>query len=202
MARYTGDYLVDGNSETGRGCGVGLFNVPIEETCKPTPWCKENCYGKKGYHIRNRKTIAIGAERRLKLSKSDEFIEFITKEVLRRKFPWIRLHAIGDFYTKEYIQKWMEIAKNCPQTIFRTTTKRRDFKDVILELHNLPNFHIRESLDPSRTKPTMRLPIAAVNTIDIVKDKRRNFFKCKQNCRLCKHTCWCYKNRNYCFPII
>lgn len=202
MSRYKGDYLVDGNSETGRGCGVGLFNIPIHGTCRPTPWCEENCYGKKGNFIRYKKTIEVGAQRRYKLSLSNEFIEIITKEVLRRKFPYIRVHVIGDFYSKEYALKWLEIAKNCPQTIFRTTTKRRDFKGIIQKLHFLPNFHIRESLDPSRQIPTMGLPIAAVNILDITKDKRRNFFKCKQDCRLCGHTCWRYKNRNYCFPII
>ena len=198
MNRQINDYLIDGNKETGRGCGAGFFNVPIRKTCRPTPWCKKHCYGKKGNFRRFRKTIDIGAQRRYELSLSDEFIEIITKEILRRKFPWIRLHAIGDFYSEKYVRNWMEIAKNCPQTIFRTTTKRQDLKDAILELHSLPNFHIRESLDPSRTEPVMKLPMAAINTIDIAK----GFFNCIQDCRKCKHTCWKIKNLSYCFPII
>lgn len=198
MGRQINDYLIDGNQETGRGCGVGLFNIPIRKTCRPTPWCEKNCYGKKGNFIRFRKAIEIAAQKRYKLSLSDEFIEVITEEILRRKFPWIRLHVIGDFYSEEYVRKWMKIAENCPRVVFRTTTKRRDLKDAILELHSLPNFHIRESLDPSRTKPVMNLPVAVVNTLDIARD----LFNCIQDCRKCKHTCWKIKNLNYCFPII
>jgi len=190
------NYLIRGNRETGRE--VYLFNLPIDKTCRPTPWCKEHCYGKIGNFSRFKKHVAKGARKRYKLSLSDEFVETITKEIFRRKIKLVRVHAIGDFYSKEYVRKWVRIAKNCPQTKFRTTTKRRDFKDVILELHSLPNFNVRESLDPSFQTPTMGLPIAAIDTIDIAK----NLFRCISDCKKCGYPCWHQKNLSDCFPII
>ncbi len=190
------NYLIKGNKATGPE--VYLFNLPIDKTCHPTPWCKENCYGKKGYYLRFRKNAEKGAKRRYKLSLSREFIKTITEEIFRRKIFLVRVHVIGDFYSKEYVRKWIKIAKNCPQTRFRTTTKRRDFKNIILELHALPNFNVRESLDPSFQTPTMELPIAAIDTLDIAK----NLFRCISDCQKCGYPCWYQKNLSDCFPII
>lgn len=140
----------------------------------------------------------MALEKRYELSLSDKFVETITNEIFRRKILLVRVHVTGDFYSEEYIRKWIQIAKNCPQTRFRTTTKRRDFKSVILELYSVPNFNIRESLDPSRPEPAMGLPIAAIETLEIAAD----FFRCARDCRECGYTCWYQKNSNYCFQEI
>lgn len=190
------NYLIKGNKETGPE--VYLFNLPIDKTCRPTSWCKKHCYGKIGYFLRFRKTVKIGAERRYGLSLSDEFVETITKEIHRRKIKLVRVHTIGDFYSEKYVRKWIEIAKNCPQTYFRANTKRRDFKDIILKLNALPNFNIRESLDPSFQTPTMGLPIGTIDTLNIAK----NLFGCISDCKKCGYSCWYQKNLSDCFPII
>jgi len=190
------DYLTKGNWETGPD--VYLFNLPIAKTCRPTAWCKENCYGKKGNYKRFERSIGRALDKRYELSLSDEFAETITKEIFRRKISLVRVHVTGDFYSKKYVRRWIQIAKNCPQTLFRTTTKRRDLADVILELHLLPNFNIRESLDPSRPELAMGLPLAAIETLEIAAD----FFRGARDCRKCAYVCWRQKDSNYCFPEI
>lgn len=190
------NYLTQGNWETGPE--VYLFNLPIDKTCRPTAWCQKNCYGKKGNYARFKRGIALALEKRYELSLSDEFAETITKEIGRRKISLVRVHVTGDFYSDEYVRKWIRIAANCPQTLFRTTTKRRDLRAAILELHSLPNFNIRESLDPSRSEPAMGLPIAAIETLEIAAD----FFRCARDCRKCGYVCWRQKESSYCFPEI
>ncbi len=180
------------------GLDVYLFNLPIIKTCRPTVWCEKNCYGKKGNYKRFKRSIEIALDKRYELSLSDKFVETITKEIFRRRISLVRVHVTGDFYSEEYVRKWIQIAKNCPQTRFRTTTKRRDLKDIILELHSLPNFNVRESLDPSRPEPIMGLPIAAIETLEIAAD----FFRCARDCRKCGYVCWHQKDSNYCFPEI
>ena len=41
-----------------------------------------------------------------------------------RKFTHVRLHDSGDFYSKEYLFKWYEIARNMPSKTFYAYTKR------------------------------------------------------------------------------
>lgn len=130
-------YLTKGNREMGPE--VYLFNLPIILTCRPTLWREKNCYGKKGNYRRFKGSIERALNKRYELSLSDEFVEIITNEIFRRKIPLVRVHVTGDFYSEEYVRKWIQIAANCPQTRFRTTTKRRDLKDTILELHSLSN---------------------------------------------------------------
>ena len=96
------DYLTKGNWETGPD--VYLFNLPIAKTCRPTAWCKENCYGKKGNYKRFERSIGRALDKRYELSLSDEFAETITKEIFRRKISLVRVHVTGDFYSKKYVE--------------------------------------------------------------------------------------------------
>lgn len=108
----------------------------------------------------------------------------------------IRVHSSGDFYSKEYIGKWTAIAARCPETLFRTTTKRRDFKEEVLKLNALPNFIIRESLDTSSPNPVMNLPLAMIDAL--AEAQKPDVIKCPNDCESCGYHCW-FERKNMCF---
>jgi hypothetical protein len=165
------------------GSEVFAFNLPVPGTCKPTRWCTINCYAKS---IRLDKSHR---QARYKISLSKQFPDLIIKEIKKKKIKFVRLHATGDFYSNDYIKKWIRIAENSPATFFRTSTRRRDLTPGMIKLNALKNFVVRESLDPSRTRPVMNLPLVAVEGTRSAK----NFFRCPLNCNKCNYYCWRHK---------
>ena len=188
--------LIKGNTKMGPE--VFIFNLPPILTCRPTPWCRTNCYALKG----NFKfpSVKQSAHERLRLSRLSNFAEMMIEEIGRRHVAMVRLHSSGDFYSRAYVQKWIIIAKRCPKTLFRTTTKRRDLVEVIRQLNALPNFIVRESLDCSSSRPTMGLPLAMVDNIPGVKERatRGKIFRCINDCPTCGYVCW-RKRQDACF---
>lgn len=172
------------------GPEVFAFNLPSPKTCKPTKWCAANCYAQ-SIHLNK-----LRREERYEISLSKEFPGLVIGEIKKKKIKLVRLHSTGDFYSKNYIKKWIKIAQNCPNTLFRTSTRRRDLTQDILRLNALKNFAVRESLDPSRIKPSMNLPVAAVEGTPLAE----KFFRCPINCHKCGYYCW-YHKTNILLPI-
>lgn len=147
---------------------------------------KPACYGlRNNFLLPN---VIKGANFRLEASLKPDFVDKMV-EAIHRKHPlYFRVHASGDFYSEEYVGKWIQIAKKCPDTIFRTTTRRRDLTNKIKELNSLPNFIVRESLDYERPIPKMGLSFAALDSLPIVQEK--NPYVCKDDCPKCGYFCW------------
>ncbi len=182
--------LIKGNLKM--GSEVFLFNLPPIKTCTPTKWCLEGdngkpvCYALKGNFVFE--NVKRGAMERFEASKRSDFVESMCVEIEKVHPKYFRFHASGDFYSEEYVGKVMKIASQFPDTFFRTTTRRRDLKDAILELANLPNFIVRESLDTCRTTPGMGLPFAALDFLDVVNNK--DSYLCPNDCPSCGYHCW------------
>jgi len=182
--------LIRGNSKMGNK--VFLFNLPAKVTCTPTSWCLEGRDGEPAcYALRGRglwPSSLKGGTQRLELSKKPDFVDKVVESINKKQVKYFRLHSSGDFYSNDYVEKWINIAKQCPSTLFRTTTRRRDLTDTIQELNSLPNFIVRESLDTSRTKPKMDLPFAALSSLKIV--KKTDSYGCQNDCPKCNYYCW------------
>ena len=195
----TKELLVRGNSKMGEE--VYHFSLPPIITCTPTSWCLKGNNGKPScYATRNQYTFAsvrAALHDRLLLSKKPDFVGRMIQEIHRKKVVYFRLHASGDFYSPEYVQKITEVVEQCPGTMFRTTTRRRDFKGLIKKLNSLPNCIVRESLDDERTLPVMELPFAALSHLPIV--KKFTTLECEDDCLKCGYQCW-KKPVNICFP--
>lgn len=174
------------------GPEVYLFNLPPVQTCTPTDWClhgkngKPACYALGGNFVFA--NVKKGALERLKASKQPDFVERMCDEIKRKNVKYFRFHASGDFYSEEYVHNVGQIASAFPETLFRTTTRRRDLCDSILELASLPNFIVRESLDACRPVPAMGLPFAALDFLDVVKEG--DSYLCKNDCAECGYHCW------------
>lgn len=86
-------------------------------------------------------------ERMLAYSKQDAFVDQIVQEIISCKKPLVavRIHESGEFYSQDYIDKWVTIAKALPTVKFYTFTKRlKDFN--FSKMLNLPNFVVIDSL--------------------------------------------------------
>jgi len=107
--------------------------------------CK-GCYAIKAQVGRYGKSVVKAREARLTFSKTDKFVEDISGEIQRsRKSKYVRIHESGEFYSQEYIDKWVKIAKRNPKTVFYTYSKRlADFD--FSELKKQPNVVVIDSL--------------------------------------------------------
>ena len=161
---------------------VAIFNLPPLKTCTPSPWCRENCYGLKRRFTWHsvKKSLAWRYEE----SKKADFINKATNEIKKFRVPFVRIHITGDFYNKEYIDKWATIARACPGIIFRTNTKRQDFLPYMIKIFP-ENIVLRESIDESRNELGLT-PVAAI----VGTPRTSQFFICCNNCEPCGFYCW------------
>ena len=106
-------------------------------TCPTALNCIGDCYVSQGYGYRMPNTRAK-MEMNLGLSLSEYFIEDIYKSLKKyKKATHVRIHDSGDFYSKEYLAKWLKIIRDNPELTFYAYTKRismfKAIKDYIPE---------------------------------------------------------------------
>ncbi len=183
--------LGNGNSKMGKS--AFHFSLPPIKTCSPSEWC---LHGKNNspacYALRNRFTwdaVKNSLENSYIISKQDNFSDLVIDEINKREIEYLRIHHSGDFYSEDYIEKWIEITSNCKDTLFRASTRRRDFTSLLQELNSFPNVVIRESLDSSEKIPRMNLPVSAVEDCLPISGID-NFYHCINDCQGCKYHCW------------
>ena len=105
---------------------TGLVTCPSAKTCiKP-------CYAGQGAY--NYPAVKNAYEYRLQQSLKDSFKNEIQKEIdSKRKITHIRIHDSGDFYSLDYLKKWIDICKNNSNITFYAYTKEvKLFKSVSL----------------------------------------------------------------------
>jgi len=127
--------------KTSKKLGVRVFNFGIPAyksasgklTCPMADSCVKFCYAKKGAYIWS--NVKLVFEKRYELSKTDKFVEAMNDEIKRKKPDYVRVHDSGDYYSKAYLQKWIEIAIRNPDVKFYSYT---NMVDMILKT-SLPN---------------------------------------------------------------
>lgn len=109
-----------------------IFNIPAgKETCgRECP----GCYAIKPQKFRP--TVLPARQRNFAASKQEDFASNVTVELTksRRKIKAVRIHESGDFYSQDYVDKWLAVAKANPKTTFYAFTKRLadfDFTDLM-----------------------------------------------------------------------
>ena len=83
--------------------------------------CVKYCYAQKGAYSWS--NVKPAFEKRYEITKQDNFIELMNKEIKRKKVDFLRVHDSGDFYSNSYIQKWFKIANQNPNVNFYAYTK-------------------------------------------------------------------------------
>ena len=126
--------------ETSKKLGIKIFNFSIpayksvtgEVICKYAKDCVKYCYAQKGNYKRFPK-IGELMEQRYLISKQSIFVGLMNIEIKKKKADAIRVHDSGDFYSREYLQKWISIANDNPNVNFYAYTKSLPyFKDITL----------------------------------------------------------------------
>jgi hypothetical protein len=99
------------------------FGIPALKTCPEADKCKSFCYANKGAY--SWPIVKAAYEYRYQVSKQNDFIQVAIDALSKmRKLSHVRIHDSGDFYNKEYLYKWYEIARNMPSKTFYAYTKR------------------------------------------------------------------------------
>lgn len=120
-----------------------MFNLPATRDI-----CGRICPG--CFAIREQKRFPMVIEarnKRLEASKQEDFVATVVKEInsLRTKPKFFRIHASGEFYSQEYINKWNKITDKFPDITFYTYTKRIKHFDFS-SLQSKKNFVLINSL--------------------------------------------------------
>ena len=154
---------------TSKALDVRVFNFGIpayktksgKVTCPFADECVKFCYARKGAYIWS--NVSPAFEKRYNISKTDEFISKITNEIVKKKVQYLRIHDSGDYYSKEYLDKWIKIAKTNKDVRFYSYTNSVE----LLKNTKLPkNFDIIFS-DSGKQK----------HLIDTSKDRHTKIFK-------------------------
>lgn len=92
------------------------------KTCPMAGACATGCYAMSGaYRFSN---VATAFEFRFERTKLDSFIDELQAEINKKKVKFLRIHDSGDFYSKEYLIKWLTIMQANPDTLFYAYTKQ------------------------------------------------------------------------------
>jgi len=115
--------------------GIFNFDIPAYQsktgliTCPNAKTCIANCYARQGtYRFSN---VAAKHEWNLEQALKDDFVQVMTQEIKKRKVKLLRIHSSGDFFSRAYADKWLQIMTNCPEVNFYAYTKSWDLFESI-----------------------------------------------------------------------
>jgi len=101
--------------------GIHSFGLPAIKTCPFAGACKAYCYATHGCY--RYPVVKHARERNLKATREVGFSNRICAEISRRDIKRVRIHDSGDFYSRPYLAKWLDIAHRNPWTQFYCYTK-------------------------------------------------------------------------------
>jgi len=127
--------------------------------------CVKFCYARKGFYTWS--NVNKAHEERYEFSKTDKFVPAMINDIKRKKADYVRVHDAGDYYSKAYLNKWLEIMKALPEVRFYSYT---NMVDLINKADRPENFDVIFSNSGKQT-----------HLIDRNKDRYTEIFTSKQN---------------------
>jgi len=89
-------------------------------TCPFAGSCADICYARKGtYRFKNSRNAY---EDRYQATLSDDFVDLMSANIMIENPTYVRIHDSGDFYSKKYLYKWIEIMNRFPNVRFYAYT--------------------------------------------------------------------------------
>jgi len=130
------------------------FSLPAITTCPgKTLFCDQFCFGLQGrYKMDN---VKRANDRRLDATLRPDFVDTIVKEIRKTRAPAFRLHVVGDFYSVEYIEKWIEIAIQLTTVIIFGSTRSwhcEELRETLKKFRDLQNVYLKASIDLTDTQ--------------------------------------------------
>jgi len=129
--------------KTAKYFNVKLFNFSIpaykskngEITCPMADKCVKFCYAQKGAYPLAKKW----SELKFELTKQNNFIDLMNKEIKSKKAEFVRVHDSGDYYSTKYLNKWLQIAKDNPNVKFYSYTNSILWIKALIKFDLIPN---------------------------------------------------------------
>jgi len=147
------------------------FSLPAYKTitgktvCPFAKDCIKYCYAQKGNY--KYPSVIKGLNNRYELSKTDDFVPKMNATIILERPTHVRIHDSGDFYSPQYLQKWVQIAKANKDVIFYAYTKSIKFFIDGLKL-------------PKNLKIIFSEGSKIDNLIDVNKHRHARIFKSKE----------------------
>jgi len=147
------------------------FSLPAYKTitgktvCPFAKDCIKYCYAQKGNY--RYPSVIKGLNNRYELSKTDEFIPKMNATIILERPTHVRIHDSGDFYSIDYLNKWVTIANDNKEVIFYAYTKSI-------------KFFIDGLLLPKNMKIIFSEGSKTDNLINTAKDRHARIFKSKE----------------------
>ena len=101
---------------------IYLFDLPAYKNkkgkliCPFSKDCVKYCYAQNGFFTF--KSVKNKYEENYKLTGQDNFPDLIKKELDKKKVTHLRIHSSGDFYSKKYLNTWVNLAIKNPKIVF------------------------------------------------------------------------------------
>jgi hypothetical protein len=105
-----------------RTASFGLLAI---KTCPSAGNCKTDCFALAGNYVF--KNVKAKQHERFIASKRSDFVVIINKEIRQLNVGAVRIHDSGDYYSRAYLNKWVEIARSNPDVILYSYTKSIQF---------------------------------------------------------------------------
>lgn len=175
------------------------FSLPPVKSCLNCFTCKDTCYARKAYM--SYPNVKKSWDDNFKIAKNNSklFINSINNQLKNTKKPIVRIHMSGDFFSKEYVNLWYEIAKNNPDKTFYGYSKVFEiFPEELEKLNSLKNVNIINSIAgdgfPNYGKSD-RIEYLRNLGYHICSAVKNNRVKCGKTCKKC------HREKLVAFPI-
>jgi hypothetical protein len=186
--------ISSGNSKLGK---IPNFSLPPRKSCPNCKHCsgtynghKYSCYADKA--MRMFPSAKQAWEKNLRQCKRDLAGSRRQLETWlhKHKPKWFRIHVAGDFFSQEYLDMWLWIAKAFPNTKFLAFTK-----SFHLDFGSKPrNLKIIYSIMP--TTPKADAPRGSRAYAGPMPKTTQRVFLCPGNCETCA-VCWNLKSTEH-----
>lgn len=146
--------LLSTASKIGPPKKVRAFNLPLEKTCCApgsgiaSDRCRAVCFAFKMSADRPR--VHQFAMKNFAESQRADFVRRMTQQIRNAKVADFKIHVTGDYYSAEYIQKWVQIVRECSHVVFLGYTRGwriERFVPALTDLAALPNMNLLLSFD-------------------------------------------------------
>ena len=148
-------HFTDKNKKLGQG--VFWWSIARELSCPgASAVCREICYGKRGRIGKASNDVPYG--RRFMAAKSRTFVPDLLAAIRNKHPVAFRINDIGDYFSEDYVRKWIEIVENRRDIRFFGYTRSwwvrrrgRPLWPALRQLAAQPNMVLFLSIDRSMT---------------------------------------------------
>lgn len=179
-----------------------IFNLPAKVTCPfSTALCRIYCYAKSAERYDGPRLMR---QRNYKRSMQDSFVAdmifTISAHLTRPKYSnsnvkqiVIRIHESGDFYSREYVKKWLQIArafKHDNRIVFMCYTKSvRYFVGLNIPDNMKVRFSVWSDTQPEEIAIAEKMGLPIYTAVEkFTNEKAINRCLCND----CSHCCKCW----------